>query len=98
MTERVIYDQFGGAVRTIKTLDNGDLIAGLHVDCEPIIDEAKNLREQQTGKELFRLVAKVPAHVAEQAFREGWFHDEKRWELWLNNNENRDFRVWEGRI
>jgi hypothetical protein len=30
--------------------------------------------------------------------REGWFHDDKAWERWLNDRDNRDFRVWEGRV
>jgi hypothetical protein len=98
MGDRVIYDQFGSAIRTVKTDTNGDFVTGLHIDCEPIIDECKHLRDGQTKKEMFRLAAKVPAHVAEQAFREGWFHDDEAWKRWMNNNENRDFRVWEGRV
>jgi hypothetical protein len=98
MADRIIYDQFGTAIRTMQVQDNGDLLAGLHIDCEPIVDHAKVLRENQTGKEVFRLAATVPAHVAEQSFREGWFHDDDAWKKWLNDNANRDFRVWEGRI
>jgi hypothetical protein len=29
---------------------------------------------------------------------EGWFHDKKAWKRWANDPNNRDFRVWKGRL
>lgn len=98
-TQRFIYDQFGTAIRSMHVdTATGSFTTQLSVDCEPVIEQNKAERDQITGKEIFRKAATVPVHVAEQAFREGWFHDDKAWAKWLNDPENRDFRVWEGRI
>jgi len=98
-TTRHIYDQFGHAVRTLHVDQaTGDFTTHLALDCEPIVEQNKAERERQTGKETFRKVASVPVHVVEQAMREGWFHDDKAWARWLNDGDNRDFRVHEGRV
>lgn len=94
-----IYDAWGNVVRTVA-VDNmtGDFQTIMEMECDDLINENKALRDNQTGKEQFRLAARVPAPVVEKAMREGWFHDDKKWAEWMNNSENRDFRVWEGRI
>ncbi len=94
-----IYDQFGSVVRTLHVNKNdGSFVMASAQDCEPLIEENKRLRENQTGKEGFRLTARVPVHVVERAMREGWWHDEAEWKKWLNDADNRDFRVDEGRV
>lgn len=68
------------------------------MECDQLIRENRALREAQTKKEEFRLAARVPLPVVEKAMQEGWFHDDDKWAQWMNNPENRDFRVYEGRI
>lgn len=51
----------------------------------------------QTGRH-FRLAARIPLAVVQQAIAEGWVHDRKKWREWLNNSDNRAFRVWGGRV
>jgi hypothetical protein len=38
----------------------------------------------------------VPFTVWERAYHEGW--DEAKWNEFLNDPANRDFRVWNGRL
>lgn len=55
----------------------------------------RELGEQQTGS--MKLIARgVPLFVWEQSEREQW--DEKRWAQWLNDPDNRAFRVWQGKV
>lgn len=95
----LIYDQFGTVIRRVHVeREDGTFHLSTEQDLESVVEENKYLRENQTGKEQFRLAARVPVHVVEQAFREGWFHDDDAWKKWMNDAENRDHRVWEGRI
>lgn len=93
-----IYDQFGSVIRAYHTEADGTFHLTTSQDLEDAVKENQALRETQTGKEMFRLAARAPVHVAEKAMREGWFHDDAEWGKWMNDGENRDFRVWEGRI
>jgi hypothetical protein len=86
--QRIAHDDSDGKTFTLATMQ----------DMTDAIEENRALRENQTGKEEFRLVARVPIHVAEQAMREGWFHDDEAWKRWMNDGDNRDHRVWEGAI
>lgn len=94
-----IYDQHGNVIRTIA-VDHatGDFQTVMEMECDDLIAENQRLRDNQTGKENFRLAARVPGPVVERAMIEGWFHDDKAWERWMNNGDNKAFRVWEGRV
>jgi hypothetical protein len=64
--------------------------------CDALIRENRALRDSQTGKEEFRLVARYPAPIVEKAMQEGWFHDDDKWAKIINDPQYRDFRVAEG--
>jgi hypothetical protein len=98
MPDVQIYDQFGSVIRTVHTHADGSVTLANTADYEEVIRQNAAERDQITGKETFRKVATVPVHEVERAMREGWFHDDKAWERWLNDRDNRDFRVWEGRV
>jgi hypothetical protein len=66
------------------------------MECDALIRENRQLREAQTGKEEFRLVARFPAPMVEKAMREGWMEDDKKWGELINDPQYRDFRVAEG--
>ena len=100
MTEKVIYKADGTVARILHANPDdpfGDFAIQTVEDVEPIIESVKALRDVQDNKATMRHVARVPVTVVEQAFREGWLHDQKRWAQWLNDPQNKDFRVWEGR-
>lgn len=96
---REIFDQYGSVVKVLHTQrDDHEFHIETLEDVEPIIEEAKALRENHKTRSDMKHVARVPSSVAEKAMREGWFHDQKAWDKWLNDPQNRDFRVWEGRV
>lgn len=68
------------------------------MECESVIRENRALRENQTGKEEFRLAARIPVPLVEGMMRDGSFHDDDAWKKLLNNPDFREFRVWGGRI
>jgi hypothetical protein len=78
--------------------EGGRVVIASEMECDQLIRENRAMREQQTGKETFRLAARVPMPEVERSMQEGWFHDDAAWARWLNDGQNRDFRVWGGRI
>jgi hypothetical protein len=102
MSQKQIYDHKGNVVRVLHSNPEdgffGDFTIETIEDCEPVVDSAAVLADDHGNHSNLKHVARVPLSVAEQAMREGWFHDEKAWAVWLNNSDNRDFRVWKGRV
>lgn len=43
-----------------------------------------------------KLVARVPMTIYEQSIHEQW--DEAKWKQWLNDPDNKAFRIWPGRV
>jgi hypothetical protein len=64
-------------------------------DVEPTIELAKQASEIMDGKKAdgMRLEAMIPAHILNEAFRLGWFHDKEAWKRWANDPNNKAFRV-----
>lgn len=73
------------------------IVIASEMECDQVIRENRALRDNQTGKEEFRLVARYPAPIVEKSMQEGWFHDDDKWGKLLNDPDYRDFRVAEGR-
>lgn len=66
-------------------------------DCKGVVAAAKAMSELPHDKE-FRPVALIPEEVLNRAYLEGWFHDKAKWRAWVNDPENRDFRITQGRL
>jgi thioesterase domain-containing protein len=100
VTRRAIYDQFGSVARVIHAPRYADQETVLQTveDCEPVVESVRALRDQQAPRSDMKHVARVPVTVVEKAMREGWFNDQKAWDRWLNDPDNKDFRVWGGRV
>jgi hypothetical protein len=77
--------------------EDGKRIIESRQDCEGIVKAAKALSELPHSKD-FKPVAFVPETVLNRAFVEGWFHDKAKWRQWINDPENRDFRITQGRL
>lgn len=58
-------------------------------DVEPIIEHARHMRENQDPKSGYRFVGSIPVTVVEQAFREGWLHDQAKWKQWMADPDNK---------
>lgn len=99
----VIYDHTGTVVRTIH-FDPTDPYAErtpftiqTTQDLEPMWEDIAAARDAPKGKNMVH-VATVPVEVVELAMREGWFNDQKAWNRFLNDIDNRDFRVHGGHL
>ena len=98
MSKRTILDAVPESRRlTIYHEHEGQTLIESRQDCEPITTAASIMSDEPPGKDC-RLAALVPETVLNQAFTEGWFHDQDKWKAWMNDPNNRDFRVWKGRI
>lgn len=94
-----VYRNDGAAKRTmIWEDDKPDIV---HVRTEQDLTQAiannKALAELHPRRSTNKLVARgVPISVYEKSILENW--DSKDWERWLNDPDNRAFRVWQGRV
>jgi hypothetical protein len=93
------YSSWGGAIqRTLLTDWEQPYAFAQTVEIAyPDNFEATNraLGETQSGH--MKLIARgVPAFVYEQSLREDWGEDD--WAKWLNDSDNRAFRVWQGQV
>lgn len=101
MADKYLYNADGTVARVLhydKDNINGDFAIETIEDVEPIIESVKVLKDVQDNKSAMRHVARVPVTIVEQAFREGWLHDQDRWNKWLSDPDNKAFRVWEGNL
>jgi hypothetical protein len=99
-TQRYLLDQHGGIVRTcivnedeVASRQGGRVVFQTEQDVTDIISDVKAKGDVDQSKRTFRHVGTIPAAVIEQATREGWLHDKARWKAWLNDADNRAFRV-----
>jgi hypothetical protein len=90
-------DQGSRRLTIYHEMADGKHLIETRQDCTHIVEAAKILSEETPGKD-FRLAAVIPQTVLDQAMIEGWFHDKKAWKAWANDPNNRDFRVWKGRL
>jgi hypothetical protein len=99
--QKIIYAADGTIARVLHADDRdpfGDFAIETFEDVEPLLDSVKHMREVQNPKAHMRHVAEVPVTIYEKAVREGWANDQAAWARFLNDPDNRAFRVWEGRL
>jgi hypothetical protein len=99
---RVLYDSQGSITSEVFA-DEGKTVIRSTEDVTELLKQAKLEREAfeagpRAGARDFVPAAKIPQSVVDQAIREGWFNDRKRWKAWLNDAQNRDFRIYGGRV
>jgi hypothetical protein len=92
----IIYDQIGSATKVVHA-DSHSKIGDEFVietveDVEPIIERARQLRENQDKKANWRFEGSIPMTVVEQAMREGWMNDQAKWRRWLDDPANKYLR------
>ena len=92
------YSSWGGVIQRALHVDPADPYSFTHETSVTLPDEffSRNraLAEEQKGA--MKLVARVPVTIYEQSVREEW--DDAKWAQWLNDPDNRAFRVWEGTV
>lgn len=98
MTKRLIASYNGiKEYQHIDQMNPGDLIIETEQDCALILEYTKLARDRPVGKE-WKHAASIPNYFIDKAAKEGWLHDDARWHAWLNDPDNKMFRVWPGRV
>lgn len=100
MTERkFVYRNDGAIKRTMIWEDDKPDIVHVRTeqDLTQAIENNKLLTEAHPRRSTNKLLARgVPVSVYEKSILEGW--DDKDWARWLDDPDNRAFRVWQGRV
>jgi hypothetical protein len=74
-----------------------ELVFVTQQDVAPVIEQAKRLAEQPMDKD-FKPVAVIPDVIVEKMMREGSWNDPAALKRWLNDPQNKCFRVSPGRV
>lgn len=79
--------------------EGGRVVIASEMECEALIRSNRARAENlKTKGETFRPVASIPLPLAERMMQEGTFNDDDAMKKWLNDPDNRAFRIWGGRI
>lgn len=84
--------------KTIYAEEDGQTFIETKQDCEGIVAAAKAMSELSHTDKSMKPVAFIPMEVLNKAYIEGWFDDKDRWRSWVNDPDNRDFRITTGRL
>lgn len=77
--------------------EDGKTFIETRQDVAPIVKAAQELFCDSPPLDM-RRVALIPEAVINQAFNEGWFHDESAWKRWANDPANAQYRTTKGTI
>jgi hypothetical protein len=100
MAERKVTYRNDGAIKRTAVWEDDDPLK-IHIyteqDLTQAIENNKILSELHPSRSTNKLVARgVPVSVYEKSILENW--DSKDWARWLDDPDNRAFRVWPGRV
>lgn len=99
MARQLTYRNSDGVTRTLHYGDAdrpGQVTVETSVDVEQLIINNRALAEEQKPFSTNKILARIPMTIYERAFHEDW--DEEQWKRWLNDPDNKAFRVWPGRV
>lgn len=98
MQHSQVYVDGDGVRRTLYWEDGEPDKFGINteVDVEQLVKNNAALQELHPQGSTNKLVARAPLTVYEQSIRENW--DDKRWKRWLNDPDNKAFRIWPGQV
>lgn len=71
---------------TLMHMEDGKTYVESRQDAEPLIEWTKHRAQNVTDDPDYKFVATIPEATLNQAFAEGWFHDEKAWRKWMQEN------------
>ena len=98
MSKSALLDLIPDARRkTLYHEEDGRTYIETRQDVAPVIQAAKDMWNDKPPLDM-RRVALIPEAVLNQAFADGWFHDEAAWKKWANAPENACYRTCAGSI
>ena len=104
---RAILDARGDVVTEVAYESEGNdmlLHSTQSQNIKPTLDLVKHLQENQqydsfaTKSSDWKRVAEIPIVLYNDLVRRGITKDRKKFRAWLNDYQNRPFRVWNGRV
>lgn len=99
MSSKTVFSAYLDARK--YTVRHSDMDGNVHFetrqDCEPIVEFVKARRDAPPDREWTHL-AEVPMSVIGQWMRDGCLDDEAHVRRWINDPDNRAFRVYAGRV
>lgn len=98
MESRVLYRNSDGVRRTFLLDQENPHQFTVHtqVEMDEVLEGVKRARENQNPRAVNKTVARVPMTVYEQSLVEQW--DEGDWKKWLNDPDNKAYRIWQGKV
>lgn len=99
-TETILDVKRGMTTKAVTDAsDPNRLVIATEQDVTGILEYVKAKKEDtQAMRSEMRPVAEVPMAIVERAMQEGWYNDPAAWKRWLNDPDNKAFRIWEGRV
>ncbi len=99
MANKTLVDANGGMLSTVVTdaHDDGRMVLVTEQDVTPIVDYCKARAELPMDADM-RPVAEIPLAVVERMMQEGSWNDPAAVRAWLNDPDNKCFRIWQGRV
>lgn len=98
MEHKTVYVNNDGIRRTMISDDDrpGQITVFTEADMTSLVDNNKALAELHPTRATNKLLARIPMTVYEKSILEDWGEDD--WKKWLNDPDNRAFRVWGGAV
>jgi hypothetical protein len=95
---RTTYRDTDGVRRTLIMDDERpeDFVVHTEQRLDEILDSVERDRATMSHDGVNKLLARIPIPIYERSVHEQW--DEGDWARWLNSDEARPFRIWEGRV
>lgn len=95
---KFVYQDGAGMRRTLVYDDEKPAEFGVFAEADMSGLAALNRAqgEHESARHATTTIARVPFTVWERAHHEDW--DKSDWDRFLNDPDNRDFRVWNGRV
>lgn len=98
MERQTVYVDGDGVRRTLYWREDEPDKFGVNteVDVEQLVKNNAALSELHPQGSTNKHVARVPLTIYEQSIHENW--TEEQWKRWLNDPDNKMFRIWQGRV
>ncbi len=96
---RITYSSWGGAIQREILTDwerPYEFAQRTTVHLPDLEENNRRLADAHPRRGSLKVLARVPMTVYEQSVREEWSDED--WRRWLNDSDNKPFRVWPGSV
>lgn len=97
MADISILDAAGGVLKTVQS-DAETLRFETVQDVDPIIQYARERAEIGGWSSEFKPAAEIPMVIVEKMMQDGSWGDPAAMKKWLNDPQNKCFRIWPGKV